>query len=188
MHIDFAIVIHQFGYLTILAGALLEGETVLVLGGFAAHQGHLALPSVMVLAALGGFVGDQLYFVAGRRFGIVVIKRFPSVAGKIHRVDQLILRHPAWSVIGVRFLYGFRIAGPVAIGMTTMPWMRFAVLNFIGAGVWAVSITSIGYAFGHAAQTFLGDARPYEEWIALLLVLAALLAYGIGRLREAKTR
>jgi membrane protein DedA with SNARE-associated domain len=188
MHVDLATMIHQFGYLAILVGALLEGETVLVLGGFAAHQGHLALPSVMALAAMGGFLGDQLYFVAGRRFGVVLINRFPSATAKIRRADRWILRHPALSVIGVRFFYGLRIAGPVAIGMTSMSWMRFAVLNFIGAVVWAILITSMGYFFGHAAQTLWGDLRPYEEWIVLLLVLAALLAYGIGRLRDAKTR
>lgn len=182
MHVDLAAMVHQYGYAAILLGALLEGESVLILGGFAAHQGYLALAPVATLAALGGFMGGQLFFSIGRRFGAVVTGRFPSVTGKIHRADQWILRYPKMSVIGVRFLYGFQIAGPIAIGMSTMPWIRFTALNFIGAVLWAILMTGIGFFFGHAAQTMLGDLRLYEGVIVVLVVLIALLVYGIGRL------
>jgi membrane protein DedA with SNARE-associated domain len=36
---NFAALISQYGYFALFAGALLEGETVLILAGFAAHQG-----------------------------------------------------------------------------------------------------------------------------------------------------
>ena len=54
MHIDLASIVQQYGYLAIFLGAILEGETVLILGGFAAHQGYLQLIVVVALAALGG--------------------------------------------------------------------------------------------------------------------------------------
>lgn len=182
MHVDLAIMVHQYGYAAILVGAILEAESILILGGFAAHQGYLALAVVATLAALGGFVGGQLYFGVGRRFGTGVTSRFPSVTAKTHRADQWILRYPKLSVIGVRFLYGFQIAGPIAIGMSTMPWMRFTVLNFIGAVLWAILMTGVGFFFGHAAQTMLGDLHLYEGVIAVLVILVALLVYGIGKL------
>jgi len=49
--------IQQHGYWVILAGTLLEGETVLVLGGFTAHRGYLDLPLVMLVAFAGGAAG-----------------------------------------------------------------------------------------------------------------------------------
>ena len=47
-----------YGYLAVLLGTLLEGETVLLLAGFAAHQGHLAIHWVLLIAFIGGTLGD----------------------------------------------------------------------------------------------------------------------------------
>lgn len=186
MHIDLASIAQQYGYLAIFFGAIFEGETVLVVGGFAAHQGYLQLPSIVALAALGGFVGDQLYFGAGRLFGARLVSWFPSLVPKIHRIDQFVSRYPTFSVIAVRFLYGFRIAGPIAIGMTTMLWVRFAIFNLIGAVAWATAITGIGYVFGHAAEKILGDLRQHEAWIVGLLLLIALAVHFLGKFKKKK--
>ena len=50
---DGAQLIQSYGYWAILAGTFLEGETILVLAGFAAHLGYLQLPWV-ILAAFAG--------------------------------------------------------------------------------------------------------------------------------------
>lgn len=57
----------DYGYFAVLAGSLLEGETILILAGFAAHQGHLSLSWVMAVAFVGGTLGDQIFYFAGRR-------------------------------------------------------------------------------------------------------------------------
>ena len=57
--------IQTYGYVAILVGTFLEGETVLVLGGLAAHQGYLQLPGVMLAAFAGTLIGDQLFFFLG---------------------------------------------------------------------------------------------------------------------------
>jgi membrane protein DedA with SNARE-associated domain len=54
--------IEEYGYIAVFVGAFLEGETVLVLAGFAAHRGHLDLPRVITMAMFAGWLGDQLYF------------------------------------------------------------------------------------------------------------------------------
>ena len=40
--------VENYGYWAILAGTVLEGETVLILGGLAAHQGYLELAWVLL--------------------------------------------------------------------------------------------------------------------------------------------
>ena len=57
----------QYGYLAVFAGAFLEGETVLILAGFAAHQGYLSFFWVVALAMCAGTLGDQTCFFLGRR-------------------------------------------------------------------------------------------------------------------------
>jgi membrane protein DedA with SNARE-associated domain len=67
--------IRHYGYLTILVATVLEGETVVLLGGFAAHRGYLDLAGVMAAAFAGSVAGDQLYFEIGRRKGLAFIER-----------------------------------------------------------------------------------------------------------------
>ncbi len=69
--------ITEHGYWVTFVGALLEGETILALAGLTAQRGYLHLPLLMVIGAIGGFVGDQIYFAIGRRAGTRLLARFP---------------------------------------------------------------------------------------------------------------
>jgi len=56
-------IIENYGNAAILIGTFLEGETILVLAGLAAHQGYLLLSGVIFAAFLGSLCGDQLFFI-----------------------------------------------------------------------------------------------------------------------------
>ena len=58
-----------YGYPAIILGTFLEGETLMILAGVAAHLGYLSLDWVIVCGFCGTFFGDQLYFFLGRRHG-----------------------------------------------------------------------------------------------------------------------
>lgn len=79
---DIAALIQQYGYLAVAVGCLLEGETVLLLAGFAAHRGYLAWPAVLAVAALAGFAGDMIFFLLGRRHGPRMLARWPRIAAQ----------------------------------------------------------------------------------------------------------
>lgn len=49
---DFGSLIAQYGYAALLAGVFIEGETVLLLAGYAAHRGYLQLDAVVAVAWL----------------------------------------------------------------------------------------------------------------------------------------
>ncbi len=164
--------IENYGYWAVAVGCALEGETVLALAGFAAHRGYLQLHWVIAVAAAAGFAGDQLYFWLGRRHGRVVLARFPSVAARAEKVHRLIERNHEWLIVGVRFAYGLRIAGPILIGTSPLPALRFALFNAMGAIVWAIVIALLGWAFGHVVETILGDIRHLEGWLLLALGIA----------------
>jgi membrane protein DedA with SNARE-associated domain len=161
----------DYGYLAVLAGSLLEGETILVLAGFAAHQGHLSLPWVIVIAFFGGALGDQIFFFVGWRYGDALLRRIPRMAASAERINRLLMRHHAWLIVSVRFMYGLRIVGPIVIGMSEVPARRFLRFNLIGAAVWAVMIAGAGYLFGHALKWLVADLDRYEG-IALLAIVA----------------
>ena len=173
---DLAPLISAHGYLVTFIGALIEGETVLTLAGFAAHRGYLHLPLLIALAAAGSYVGDQIYFLIGRRYGKQLIARFPRMRPAVRRVDALVIRYAGASVIAVRFLYGLRTLGPITIGTTRMPWHTYALYNALGAVAWATCWIIAGYALGEVVHMLLGDLRHIEGWL-FAGIAASALAY-----------
>jgi membrane protein DedA with SNARE-associated domain len=184
---DPAALIAAYGSWVLALGCLAEGETMLLLAGFAASRGHLDPAAVVVVAATAGFIGDQIFFWLGRRHGTAVLARFPSVAHQAGRVFHLIQRYQAWVIVGVRFAYGLRIAGPIIIGTSQISPLRFLVFNAIGAVIWAVLVAGIGYLFGEAAEALLGELHDIEIWLLLGLFGAAMLVLLVQYLR-ARTR
>ena len=184
---DIPALINQYGYAAVAVGCLLEGETVLLLAGFAAHRGYLHWPWVMAVAVVAGFVGDMCFFLLGRRFAPQILARWPRIAAQRAQVDAWLQRFGAGLVVAVRFLYGFRIAGPVLLRSSSMLWQRFALFNAVGAVLWAALLTGLGWFFGEAAHALLGKAQHYEGWLALA-VLAVGLAYMLWARRRARQR
>ncbi len=165
--------IASYGYLAVFLGTLFEGETILLAAGFAAHRGLLDLPLIIALAFSGATLGDQLAFLLGRWKGNTMVAHFPSLAQHVPKIHTLLERHHALFILANRFLYGLRIAGPVIIGTTSVPFLRFAVLNMIGAAIWTVTITWAGYFFGVALAGLFSDLKRIEEFI-----LVGILATG----------
>lgn len=182
-HLDLNALLATYGYWVVFVGCLLEGETVLILGGMAAHQQALQFWTVLALAILGGVLGDQLLFWSGRYFGARLLPRLKRHQGAIDRVSGLIERYPSTSVFAVRFLYGMRLVGPLVIGASGLsPW-RFALLNLLGATVWATLFVSAGYWAGEALQQLFGDLKPYRLPIVIGVVLLVAAAALVRHLR-----
>jgi len=167
--------IETYGYWVVFAGTLLEGESVLLLAGFAAYRGYLELHTVIGVATLGSFLGDQLWFLAGRMQGAKLLARFPKYAAPAARAEALLHKYHTPIILAVRFLYGLRIVLPFAIGMSRIPVLRFQVLNFIGAVFWASSGAAAGYLFGNAVETLLGHIHRYERFAFAFLAISGLL-------------
>lgn len=176
--------IEHYGYYAVLVGALLEGETVLVMAGFAAYRGYLALPAVMVCAAAGGFLSDQLYFYLGRRHGSFIVRRVPSFEKQSARVNRLLLRYDILVIVLVRFMYGMRIAGPALLGMSELAAWRFVLFNLVGAVLWAALLTSVGFLFGRSLETVLADIQRYELLIVVVIAAAGGIFWIIMRRRR----
>jgi membrane protein DedA with SNARE-associated domain len=169
---DLAQLVETWGYPAVFLGTLLEGETVLLLAGLAAHAGYLELPWVIAAAWAGAVSGEQIWFMVGRRRGEWLLRRYPSLRSRAQRVTELLGRYHLPVILSLRFLYGLRTVGPIAIGMSPVPWARFTALDFAAAVLWAVVVASVGYAFGQLVQLWLGDLKRIEHILALVLIAA----------------
>jgi membrane protein DedA with SNARE-associated domain len=181
---DIAAFVTQYGYFAVAAGAFLEGETVIALAGLAASRGYLDFAAVAAVAALAGFAGDQFYFFLGRYRGAKVLEKFPGAQAKAQAVDAMLARWHAPFIVLLRFMYGFRIAGPLLLGTGRCPAWKFVAFNALGAALWAPLVTGLGWAFGEAAQRILADVRHYEGWLFVAVVVAGLAGVAFHRLRR----
>jgi membrane protein DedA with SNARE-associated domain len=177
---DIAHLIQTYGYLAVALGSFLEGEAVLLAGSLAAYHGHLDLPAVMGIAALASFMGDLPYFFAGRRYGPRALQRFPSLHNRKAQVEKLLHKHHVMLVLSLRFLYGMRIAGLLALGTSRMSALRFLLLDFIGALVWSAGVCAAGYGAGGVLSGLFGNGATPGELTLFASVLAGTVLLWIA--------
>lgn len=164
----------RYGYLAVLAGTMLEGETIVLVAGFLAHQGYLSIPWIIVFAVIGSSISDQGLFFLSRFKGMKFLARFPEARRKVAAMAARMRERPvALSAFALlfRFLYGFRNIAPLFLGMSGIPTLHFVLLNALGAVIWAVCFSLAGYFFAAGLSSVMGTLARYEMAIAAGLLL-----------------
>ncbi len=174
--------VSQYGLIIVFIGALLEGETIILLAGILCHRAILPFDGAIVVAALGAFTGDQLWFYLGRRYGWRVITRFTNLAKHEDNVRLWLKKKSDAIAFGSRFVYGTRTVAPVLLGIYDYPALRFAIINSISASVWAIAGIGIGYMLGTGAEKIFGRIDYIEE--LMLLVILIMLVWWWYRYRK----
>ena len=175
--------LENYGYLVVAliiliegAGIPLPGETILLLAGAYAGAGNLDIRGVILAAALGAILGDNLGYYLGRRGGRALLVRYGHTfrVGESHlaRAEAFYARHGTKTVFFARFIAVLRTLSSLLAGANRMPYRRFAPWNAAGGIVWAVLIGLLGSVFGSRWQ-------QVAHWIGragVLLALTALVA------------
>lgn len=100
-------------------------------------------------------------------------------------------RHPYLFVIGTRFMYGFRVVGPLLIGASRLPPKIFLPLNIVGALIWALLFTTLGYLGGEVIAPWLHDLDQHLRhgvWLILAIVLVVGVRWWLKRRGKAEAR
>lgn len=181
---DIEPLIHQFGYLAILIGTLIEGEVVLLLGGFFAQQGFLSLPVVMVSGVLGTCFSEAAFYHLGLAKGPALMRRSPARLARYERFSAHLHRHKYLLIIGYRFCYGLRSVAPLAIGASGIRPLVFHSLNLVGTVIWTLVMASLGFFFGRTISHYIDSINSYGFWIPVALLAAALIAKWLSSARK----
>jgi membrane protein DedA with SNARE-associated domain len=182
--VDIQSLIENYGYLAVLVLTFIEGETIVILAGFAAQLGYLELPWVIAAAITGSFSGDQLWYYMGRHWGPKIIARRLSWQESADKVYKHLHRHKNFLILTFRFYYGLRNVTPFVVGSAQVGRLRFFILNLIGAIVWAFAFSYAGFLSGEAAELFLDDIRRYELVALGTLVAIALAIWLVTLIRQ----
>jgi membrane protein DedA with SNARE-associated domain len=164
------------------SGVPLPGETALVAGGVLASQGRLEIYYVVVLAALGAIIGDNLGYLVGRRGGRRLLER----PGRFERQRRRVLdtgepffdRHGPKAVFFGRWILGLRVWASWLAGITHMPWRSFVFWNAAGGISWAVTVGVAAYFIGDSIGTIIRDAG------LVALVVVVMVGAGVLHLRR----
>ena len=167
--------LQHYGYAAIFFAGLFEGETILLLGAYAVHQGYLQMPWVIGFGAAAAFVSDQFYFYLGRRRGPSIEQRYPRIHQRLDKVSGFVNRHPVTTVLLMRFAWGLRIVLPIGLGMGRMRTALYVPLSAVASLLWATIVAFFGVAISEFARRLVGNLRNHEHEILLLTAVAALL-------------
>lgn len=173
--------INNYGYLAIFLGTFLEGETVLIIGGFLASRHFLSLSLVILVTFIATMLWDQLFFYLGRKYGHKIFVFKPNWESRIRKILRSIHKNSKKFMISSRFIYGTRTLGPLAIGMSKIPAWEYFSFNFVATLIWSICFGVLGYFFGYSLQIFVGRIRHYEFIIVLLLIIGFAITWPIYR-------
>jgi membrane protein DedA with SNARE-associated domain len=171
----------HLAYPLIFVLTFLEGEAIVLAAGLLASQGALDAGLIFVVAWLGSFGGDQMMYWVGRCFGPRVLSWLRGWRTRVESLLPLINRRVVVLTLSFRFIYGLRNIAAFSIGLSGVQPARFAGLNFLGAGVWALSFVAAGYLFGEAMSHF--SHHTALAGLAALIAVAVASAVLIQRRR-----
>ena len=164
-----------WAYVTLGASGILTEEAAPLVGGFAAHEGHLGFVRVVLACAIGVWAAGVGLYALGRWRGKWVRKRFRRVGRYVTRLLVFVRRRPWRSTFAVRFAFGARIVLPIACGAARLRIAVFLIGSAIASLVWAVLFVTLGWLFGETALLIIGHIRRYEDVIAGLLVAGVVV-------------
>lgn len=154
---------------------VLPSETaVIALGVATAGHADPRIAVLVTLAAFGAFIGDNLAYLIGRRFGPAVQRRlFTGERGARRRAwaEQALGRFGTRLIIVCRFLPGGRTAVTLTCGMVGYNRRRFVGATAVAGAIWAVYAFFIGRIGGKAFED--------KPWAGLLLALGVALVLSV---------
>lgn len=173
----------------LLIGFFLPGDSLLFTAGFLVSQNilkfdiHLLVAILFVAAALGDSVG----YTFGKRVGRRLFRRKDSLLfhkENLRRAEAFYEKHGSKTIVLARFVPVVRTFAPIIAGISSMPYRTFVTYNVVGAFLWAVGLTYLGYFAGDA----ITRAGINIEYVILGIIFLSVLPPIVHILREPEAR
>jgi membrane-associated protein len=174
----------------LLFGFFLPGDSLLFTAGFLASQGFgdLNIVQLSALCGLAAALGPLLGYWYGKMLGPHLFNREDSLLFRrahLMRAHAFYERHGGKALILARFIPIVRTFAPVVAGMAVMDYSKFILYTIVGAVLWAVGVTWLGYFLG----SLIPEAGKYLEYIIVFIILISVAPPLIHYLRDrAKSR
>lgn len=156
---DLVDLIFDWGYLGVFLLMAIESsfipfpsEIVMVPAGYLASQGQMSLAMILTSglagSMVGAFINYYLAFFVGRRFLELYGKYFFISNAALDKMDEYFLKHGHISTFIGRLIPGIRQLISIPAGLAKMSIVQFSVFTALGAGIWSLVLTLLGYFIG----------------------------------------
>jgi len=168
---------------------VLPSETaVITLGVATAGSADPRIALLVACCAAGAFLGDNLCYLLGRRFGPWIERRFfrsEKGAKRLAWAERSLGRYGMPLIVVCRFIPGGRTAVMLSCGIVRYDRRRFIIATAIAGVIWASYSFFIGRLGGKAFED--------KPWAGLLLALGGTLAVSglielVRRIRARRTQ
>ena len=165
-----------YGYIGLFLYSLGGGFVALIAAGVLSYMGKMDLTLVLLVAFIANMLGDVLLFYMARNQKGMMMEGLHKHRRKLALSHVMMKKYGSWIILFQKFIYGIKTLIPIAIGLTKYDFKKFAILNALSAGVWALSIGLGSYYSGSVlvkVAEFIGE----KPWIApiILVVFGTLL-------------
>ena len=153
----------EYGYLAVFIGAIVEGETVLLIAAVLVQQGFMDFSYVLSASAAAAFIGDQFFFHLGRLKGPDCFRHQAAWQSRMQKAIHLLDRKRGIVVFFYRFIYGMRAVIPFLLGAGRCRGLTFALLSAASAIAWALVFATGGYYFGSIFQSLIRKSQFFQK-------------------------
>lgn len=177
----------------LLIGFIFPGDSLLVITGLFAFDrggqiGGIPIWVVALMIGAAAFIGGELGYYIGKKAGPPIFERKDSglfSKANVDRTNAFFHKYGALAVIMARFVPVVRTFAPIAAGVGRMNYKKYSLYNAVGAVVWGVGVTFLGYFLGYIpAVAYI--VRNYIDVILLAAVVVTVVPAVITYFRNSR--
>ena len=163
----------------ILVAFFLPGDSILFAAGLiAGSRGDVNIAFLVFVIFLGAFIGDQVGYVLGRKYGRSYLERrdSPRIRKMVARAEDFYAKYGWSAVILARFYPWIRTFMPPIAGIGKMNYYKFLAANALGALIWGVGITLLGY-YAVSIPALKDSSRAIAIFFIVLTIVITVRNY-----------
>lgn len=177
----FAIIFAETG---LFLGFFLPGDSLLFVAGLLAAEGTLNIWELIAVIVVAAVLGNVVGYAFGHKVGPTLFDREDSRLFKkshVLKAHAFYEQHGSKTIMIARFMPIVRTFAPIVAGIAKMHFRTFVLYNVVGAFIWTILLTLLGYWLGSAVPNIDHYILPIVGVIIVLSFLPGIIHYIKGR-------
>lgn len=187
--------IFEWGYLGIFLLMAVESsfipfpsEIVLVPAGYLASKGDMSITLILLSGTAGSLLGAVINYYLALTLGRKILQKYGKYffikESALEKMEAYFRAHGHISTFTGRLIPGIRQLISIPAGLARMNLAQFSLYTSLGAGIWALILTLLGYFIGANEELLKEYLKQITFSIVILLVIIAYVYYRYQKKKE----
>jgi membrane protein DedA with SNARE-associated domain len=180
--------IFDWGYLGIFLLMVVESsfipfpsEIVLIPAGYLASKGDMSIAMIMGSALGGSLIGAFINYYLALTLGRRVLQKYGRYffinESALEKMDNYFSKHGHISTFTGRLIPGIRQLISIPAGLARMDKIEFLLFTALGAGIWALVLTLLGYFIGENQELINIYLKQITMFVIVMILILAFVYY-----------